>query len=100
MTSPHLAPTSPQVGGRPHRSTSPLAPYPRGGEVELSRHDEQDQPPHIAPPLGATWDPWHPATSPHHQVRIAVCGHTNGPWTCTITGPHQAGRHYYVKAAP
>lgn len=33
---PHLAPTSPHLPGRRQKSTSPLAPLPYGGEVDLA----------------------------------------------------------------
>lgn len=53
-TSPHLAPTSPPARGRPQNSTSPLAPLPYGGEVELEPNTPHPPPPHLAPTTGAS----------------------------------------------
>lgn len=53
-TSPHLAPTSPRRRGRPQKSTSPLAPLPYGGEVELAPNWRPRQSTQVAPTTGAT----------------------------------------------
>lgn len=83
-TSPHFAPTSPRDAGRPQKCDLAPRPLPVGGEVALDRHAQLPPTTHLAPtPTGEVTRP---------------CGHTNGPWTC-ILGPHEAGRHYYVKAA-
>ena len=45
---PNLAPTSPHRPGRRQKSTSPLAPLPVGGEVELAAtgdHPHNHHPP-------------------------------------------------------
>lgn len=47
---PMVAPTSPHPPGRPQNSTSPLAPLPYGGEVELIATDElNNAPTQVAP---------------------------------------------------
>lgn len=95
---PDLAPTSPRAGGRPQKSTSPPAPLPYGGEVELEpkndhRHNHSQVAPGATSNQGAANDQTQTQKTTLVHPRLAPLAHPRFPTSIhpriTQQGPDQ-----------